>query len=447
MRNDIVHIGAGELTYEIRAIVEIAERLQKLGVDVRLENIGDPVAKGEKIPTWMKEIVADLAMQDCSYAYCPTKGLKETRQFLADRTNARGGIQITPDDIIFFNGLGDAIQKVYGLLRREARVIGPSPTYSTHSSGEAAHAGQKPVSYLLDPANNWYPDLEDLRLSVKYYPSISGLLIINPDNPTGAVYPEEILREMIALAREHDLFIIADEIYNNMTYNGQVTRPISDLVGDVPAIAMKGISKELPWPGARCGWIEVYNADKDPVFKRYVQSIVNSKMVEVCSTTLPQKAIPPILSHPQYPVYLAERKRRYEEYSNIAYDILREVPGVKVNRTNGAFYMAVAFEQGTLNERQSLPIPNPGVRDLVERLVAAPGVSLDKRFVYYLLASAGICVVPLSSFCTSELGFRITLLEPERETFVRTFQTVARQISEYVQSAESRRPVVKVAAG
>ena len=141
MRNNIVHIGAGELTYEIRAIVEIAEKLQGLGLKVNMENIGDPVAKGEKIPLWMKRIVADLAMQDCSYSYCPTKGLLETRQFLAERTNSRGGAQIGPGDIVFFNGLGDAIQKVYGLLRREARVIGPSPTYSTHSSGEAAHAG------------------------------------------------------------------------------------------------------------------------------------------------------------------------------------------------------------------------------------------------------------------------------------------------------------------
>lgn len=438
MRNNIVHIGAGELTYEIRAIVEIAEKLQRLGVSVNMENIGDPVTKGEKIPLWMKEIVADLAMQDCSYAYCPTKGLLETRKFLAARTNARGGIQITPDDIIFFNGLGDAIQKVYGLLRHEARVIGPSPTYSTHSSGEAAHAGQPPVSYLLDPGNHWYPDLDDLRLSIRYNPSISGLLIINPDNPTGAVYPEQILREMIALAREYDLFVICDEIYNNIVYNGQKTRPISDLIGDVPAISMKGISKELPWPGARCGWIEVYNADRDPVFRRYVQSIVDSKMVEVCSTTLPQKAIPPILSHPAYPAYLEERKQRYEEHSNLAFEILREVPGLKVNRTNGAFYMAVAFEEGVLREDQTLPVPNPEVRALVEKLVAAPGTPLDKRFVYYLLASAGICVVPLSSFCTHELGFRVTLLEPDREIFTKVFRNLAAKISEYLASAGGR---------
>jgi len=434
MRNNIVHIGAGELTYEIRAIVEIADKLKTLGINTNMENIGDPIAKGEKIPQWMKKIVADLAMQDCSYGYCATKGVLETRKFLADLTNKRGKAQITADDIIFFNGLGDAIQKVYGLLRREARVIGPSPTYSTHSSGEASHAGQRPVCYRLDPANNWYPDLDDLRLSIKYNPAICGILIINPDNPTGAVWPERFLREIVAIAKEYDLFIICDEIYLNLVYNGQSTKPISDLIGDVPAISMKGISKEVPWPGSRCGWIEVYNADKDPMFKRYIQSILDSKMVEVCSTTLPQKAIPAILSHPDYPAWLAERVSRYEKYSNIAYNILKQIPELKVNRTNGAFYMSVAFKEGLLNHTQTLPIENPEVRSLVEGLVNQPGVSVDKRFVYYLLASTGICVVPLSSFFTSEQGFRITLLERDEATFTRIFKNIAANIAAYLVS-------------
>ncbi len=135
MRNNIVHIGAGELTYEIRAIVKIAEELARLGIKTNMENIGDPVARG-KIPLWLKGNCCDLAMKDCTYGYCATKGVLETRQFLADLTNQRGGAQLTAEDIIFFNGLGDAIQKVYGFLKREARVIGPSPTYSTHSSAE-----------------------------------------------------------------------------------------------------------------------------------------------------------------------------------------------------------------------------------------------------------------------------------------------------------------------
>lgn len=434
MRNNIVHIGAGELTYEIRAIVEIAEKLNKLGIKTNMENIGDPIAKGEKIPVWMKEIVADLAMQDCSYGYCATKGLLKTREFLAERTNQRGGAQISAEDIIFFNGLGDAIQKVYGLLRREARVIGPSPTYSTHSSAEGAHAGQAPVTYRLDPDNNWYPDLDDLRLSIKYNPTISGILIINPDNPTGAVYPERILKEMINIAREYDLFIICDEIYNNIVYNGQATRPIADLVGDVPAIAMKGISKEVPWPGSRCGWIEVYNADKDEVFNRYIQSILNSKMVEVCSTTLPQKAIPPILSHPEYEGYLQERIARYEKFSNIAYEMLKAVPGLKVNRTNGSFYMSVVFDRSLMNDKQTLPIKNKEVREMVEGLVDQPNVTLDKRFVYYLLASTGICTVPISSFCTEERGFRITFLEQDEKVFTQIFQTIADSVQSYLNS-------------
>jgi aspartate/methionine/tyrosine aminotransferase len=434
MRNNIVHIGAGKLTYEIRAIVEIAEKLAQLGIKTNMENIGDPIAKGEKIPDWMKAIVADLAMQDCSYGYCATKGVLETREFLAERTNRRGKVQITADDIVFFNGLGDAIQKVYGFLKREARVIGPSPTYSTHSSGEAAHAGQAPVSYRLDPDNYWYPDLDDLRLSIKYNPAICGLLIINPDNPTGAVYPERILVEMLELARKYDLFVICDEIYHNIIYNGESTRPISDLIGDIPAIAMKGISKDLPWPGSRCGWIEIYNRDKDPMFEQYIQSIVNSKMVEVCSTTLPQKAIPKILSHEQYPVYLEERTSRYEKFSNIAYDILKEVPGIKVNRANGAFYMSVAFKRDLLKTDGTLPIENAEVRTMIEQLVKDPATSPDKRFVYYLLASTGICTVPLSSFSTSEQGFRITLLERNEKEFTNIFKTIAKSISAYLKS-------------
>lgn len=163
MRTDIVHIGAGELTYEIRNIVNVGMKLQKLGINTNWENIGDPVAKGEEIPVWMKEIVADLAMQDATYAYCPTKGILETREFIAQQTNSYGGVQIDAEDILFFNGLGDAISKVFGFLKRTARVVVPTPSYTTHSSAEAAHAGDRPVTYLLDPENNWYPDLDDLE--------------------------------------------------------------------------------------------------------------------------------------------------------------------------------------------------------------------------------------------------------------------------------------------
>src|SRR5512135_2091399 len=131
MRNKLVNPGAGELTYEIRNIVNVAEKLQKLGVKINWENIGDPVAKGEVIPSWMKDVVVRELMHEDTYAYCHTRGVLETRKFICEQTNSHGGAQITPDDIIFFNGLGDAIAKVYGNLKRETRILTPSPTYTT----------------------------------------------------------------------------------------------------------------------------------------------------------------------------------------------------------------------------------------------------------------------------------------------------------------------------
>ncbi len=434
MRNELVTPGAGELTYEIRNIVNVAEKLQKHGVKINWENIGDPIVKGEEIPRWMKEIVANEVMENDTWGYCHTRGVLETREFICGLTNSRGGARITPDDIIFFNGLGDAISTVYGNLRHESRILMPSPTYTTHSIGEASHAQASPVCYRLDPAKNWFPDLEDMENHVKYNPQISGILLINPDNPTGMVFPKETLERIVAIAREYELFIIADEVYNNITYNGQTTVPISDVIGDVPAIAMKGISKEIPWPGSRCGWVEVYNGGRDEQFRKYVNSILSAKMNEVCSTTLPQKCIPAIMKHPEYQTYLQERIKRYERMSNITYDCLKEVPGLMVNRTNGAFYMSVAFRDGLLTGRQSLPIENAEVRELVEGLVNALGVSPDKRFVYYILASTGICIVPLSSFNTPLQGFRVTLLEKDEAECLRIYQTLSMKIAEYLKS-------------
>ncbi|WP_028582559.1 pyridoxal phosphate-dependent aminotransferase [Desulfogranum japonicum] len=436
MRTNIVHIGAGELNYEIRNIVQVCERLQKMGVEINWENIGDPVTKGETVPAWMKNLVSEAVQEDAAYAYSPTKGMLATRQYIAEGTNSKGGVQIDADDVIFFNGLGDAISKVFGFLKRTARVVVPTPSYTTHSSAEAAHAGAEPVTYILDPNHNWYPDLEDIENHIKYNPAVAGILIINPDNPTGAVYPAEVIRSIVEICEKNDLFIICDEIYQNMTYNGTVAAPLCTVIGEkVPALCMRGISKEMPWPGARCGWIEVYNSHKDPMFDMYVQSILNAKMLEVCSTTLPQIVLPRIKEHPLYHSYLQERIERYEKHSNIAYDILKNVKGLLVNKTNGAFYMSAVFEEGILNSQQFLPIDNKDARELVETLVSGPGVEPDKRFVYYLLASTGICVVPLSSFATELHGFRITLLEPCEEKFRKIFETISECIQRYLESA------------
>ena len=430
MRRDIVHIGADQLSYEIRGIVNIAEKIEYFGQEIFWENVGDPINKGQKIPNWIKDIVKSKVDEDYSWGYSPTKGLLETRNFLADRVNSKAGTKITAEDILFFNGLGDAISKVYGQLKKESRIIGPSPAYPTHSSAEGGHSGYEPVTYKLDPHNNWLPDLDDIRNKVKYNDTIVGILIINPDNPTGMVYPKNILREIVNIAKEYNLFIISDEIYGDLTYNGRKAISMSELIDNLPTIIMKGISKELPWPGSRCGWIEVYNKNIDKNFSKYIKSILDAKMLEVCSTTLPQATIPDLLSSPKYKIFLSERTREVEKRANYLYENLKNIKGILINKTYGAFYYSIVFEEGVLKEDQILNIKNKKIKELIEKEVK--NSSLDKRFVYYLLGSTGICVVPLTSFSSELKGFRMTLLEQDFDKFKWIVETLKNSIQEYL---------------
>lgn len=433
MRINIIHAGAGELKYEIREIIEVAKQLEKIGVNIVWENIGDPVAKGESIPLWVKEIIKKNIDDDGSFAYSPTKGVEKTREFLAGLRNAKKGAQITKEDIIFFNGLGDAISKVYTSLNRSARVIGPSPAYSTHSSAEAAHAGSEHLTYKLDPKNGWLPDFSDLENKVKYNSSITGILIVNPDNPTGVVYNKGIMKKFVDIAKKYDLFLISDEIYANIWHNGTKPCELGDVISDVCGIAMRGISKELPWPGARCGWIEVYNKERDSIFAKYIKSILDAKMLEVCSTTLPQRIIPEIMSDKRYKEHHRKRNQLFAKRANAAHARLKDIKEIIVNRPSGAFYMTIFFKDGILNANQKLEIHSDKAKRFIEKNIK--NVSLDKRFVYYLMASSGICVVPLTGFNCDLFGFRVTLLENDEEKFDWIFKTLNDKIKEYIHSA------------
>lgn len=435
MRQKLLRDGANELSYEIRGIVKKAEQMEQLGYSILWENIGDPIQKNHKLPQWMKEIISGLLYEDSTYGYSHSKGVLSTREFLAGLNNKRGGAQITAQDITFFNGLGDAIQKIYQYLLPTSRVIGPSPAYSTHSSAEAAHANHHPITYKLDPDNSWYPDMDDLYQKVKYNPSIVGILIINPDNPTGMVYPQHILEQMVAIAREFNLFLICDEIYMNIVYNGAKTCTLAEVVGDVPAISLKGISKEFPWPGARCGWAEYYNRTNDVEFARLCETIDNAKMIEVSSTKLPQLSIPRIMQDERYAQFINETKEKIGRRSAYLNEVFSDVPYVKFNQTNGAFYNTMIFEPNVLNDKQKLKIDDPKVESLLQSWLQANHMTLDKRFVYYLLAAKQVCIVPISSFSSDLLGFRLTLLEEDQSLIEKTFQRIKAGVMEYCQSA------------
>ena len=432
MRTTITHPGADNLVYEIREIVGVANKIESLGQAIIWENIGDPIAKGETIPQWIKDHVAEALKDDKTYAYSPTMGLLETRKYIANERNLEGGIQITPEDILFFNGLGDAISKVYRSLHPSVRVIGPNPAYPTHSSAESANADSPHFTYPLDPHNGWQPDFEVLERKLEENPHITGILIVNPDNPTGFVYPPDTMRKMVALAKKYKLFIISDEIYSNLVYDGVEYQKLAAFIDDVPAIAMRGVSKEFPWPGGRCGWVEFYNRDKDADFDKYCKSLIDAKMLEVCSTTLPQQLIPVVMRDERYYPYLKQRTKKYSDMADLAAEILSVIPELIIHKPQGAFYMTIVFKDGALKDGQTLPIANREVASYLESIVI-PDFEHDKRFVYYLLAATGLCVVPLKTgFNSTYHGFRFTVLDPDIGSFKKNIETLRDAIQLYL---------------
>lgn len=436
MKRNIIHIGADELIYEIRQIVTLAEQIEKFGVAIVYENIGDPIRKGDKIPQWMKDIVSNLVQDDSSWGYTATQGDHKTRKFLAQKVNERGGAQITKDDIYFFNGLGDAIAKIFGFMRREARILGPSPGYSTLSSAEAAHSGYEHFSYELDPTRNWLPNLQEIENKVKYNDSITGVMLINPDNPTGVVYDKETLSKIVEICQQHDCMIIADETYSLINYSDKGNTFLSDVIGDkVPGIALHSISKTYPWPGGRCGWIEVFNQDKDPVFKRYIKTLLDAKMLEVSSTTLPQLSIPFIYGDQRFDQYMKSRNQAFKERARKATAYFKDIQGVTVMEPQGAFYLSVIFDDDILTDTMFLPINNSQLEEFIKPLVHE--ASYDKRFIIYLLAATGICVVPMTSFHSKKNGFRATLLENNVEKFEWIYKTLASSVKEYLASGKN----------
>lgn len=426
MRQNLLRANSELLRYPIREVVEIGKQLEKLGhFSMVWENIGDPVTAGESVPKWIKQIVTDVAASSSAFAYTDSRGDITARQYVLDNFSSEKVCTI--DDILFFNGLGEAINKILNNLPKEARVLVPSPTYPSHATAEAMHAGCNFISYQLDPDNNWEPNLEEIENKVRYNEQIVAILVINPNNPTGSVYCRETLEKIVAIAQKYDCFLIFDEIYHHMTFNDVESTLLYEIIGDVPGISMKGISKDVPWPGSRCGWIEVYNSEKDENFQNYIKMLLLAKMLEVCSTTLPQKVLPTIYAHKEFQSLLDQRIHKYEERANEAYDYFSAIPHVRINKPRGVFYLVVEL----LNLPYSiLESKNKAIRLTLDKLEKQT-MQEDFQFSYELMGSKGICVVPLSGFGSHLNGFRMTLLQNDDAVFTQTLKQIGLAIAEY----------------
>jgi aspartate/methionine/tyrosine aminotransferase len=440
MRNQLTNKNYSLLRYSIREIVDIAQKVGELDSEFKFvgENIGDPIAKGWPVPQFLKNILIEEINRegDKVFGYSHSRGNPQTRKWIAEYARRFSpSSKLDYEYVLITSGLGAAIAAMYDMLPAGARVLQPTPSYPTHASLESFAATAEPITYNLDPEKEWQPDIAQIEDQIKKNPEITAVLVINPNNPTGAVFSKEILEKIVSLAEKYKLMVISDEVYFRMVYNGHTFAQITEIAqGRVPLIVMRGLSKDVPWPGGRCGWMEFHNVDLDPDYREYADSVKKKVMMEVCSTTLPQVVLPKIYEHPEYEAWLASNNKELEANGNSIADILNATEGLFVNRTNGAFYMMPRFKDGALNGEQKLQIKNEAARKYIEEHVSGPGFPLDKRFAYYLLAATGICVVPASGFYSPYSGFRITTLDRDPARRKETYARVSAAVKEYLAS-------------
>jgi len=429
------------LKYAIREIVDVMQYLLEIDpsyVFVR-ENIGDPIAKGWPVPLFLKQILKEEIYRegDHVFGYCHSRGIPEVRKWIVEYAKRFSpSSTLDYEYVLLTNGLGAAISSLYHMLRPGTRVLQPAPSYPSHSSMEAFAAGADPLFYNLDPKKGWEPDLDHMESQIRRHPEIAGILVINPNNPTGAVYSRRVLSEILRLAEKYQLMILSDEIYFRMVYHGLQHEQLTEMaVGKVPLILMRGTSKDVPWPGARSGWIEFHNVEVDRDYRDYCEAVKKRVLLEVCATSLPQTVISKIYDHPEYESWIRLYSAGLARNIDTIAEILSSTKGLHTNRPDGAFYMMPTFEEGALNSRQTLPIKNSAVRAYIEQQVAQEGMPSDKRFAYYLLAATGICVVPASGFFGPVPGFRITTLERDENILKDTYTRLSRAVTDYLKSS------------
>jgi alanine-synthesizing transaminase len=239
-------------TYAIRNIVAEARKVEAAGTPVRYLNIGDPNQFGFVTPPHLIEAVA-RAMRDGHNGYTASAGILEAREAVAADFDTRG-VDVDPDRVLITSGTSEGLELALTAIVDDGEaVLVPSPTYPLYTA-VLAKIGAEPQYYRTDDTNQWLPDLADLRSKIT--PRTRVLVVIDPNNPTGAIYPDEVRRELIAIAEEHGLVILADEVYGDLAYDGPVA-PMATLDPDAPIISYSSLSKAYLAPGWRAGWMAV----------------------------------------------------------------------------------------------------------------------------------------------------------------------------------------------
>ncbi len=358
-----------------------AMEMQKRGINVLKLNTGNPATFGFGLPESIRKAIE--GHEERGVGYCDFKGMPDARQAICEYHKTKGLVGITPDDVFIGNGVSEVVSfALMPLLNAGDEILVPTPSYSLW--GNTVHlTGATPVYYVCDEKSDWYPDIDDIRSKIT--DKTRAIVIINPNNPTGALYPEEILIKIADIAREHELLIFSDEIYDRLVMDGKQHTSIAKLAPDLPVVTMNGLSKSHCLCGYRCGWMII--SGPEHLTADYKKGIIQLTSMRLCANTLAQLIIPAAMADMETPRSMVAPGGRIYEQREATCSELAKIDGISFVKNSGAFYIFPKLDVKKFN------------------------ITSDKKFAADLLHATNILLVPGSGFDWKDPDhFRIVML-------------------------------------
>ncbi|MBQ3537164.1 MAG: pyridoxal phosphate-dependent aminotransferase [Clostridia bacterium] len=381
-----------------------SNRMRAQGIDVLRLNTGNPATFDFKMPDSVRNALINNA--DKAVAYCDLKGMPDAREAICNYHKGKGIEGITPDDVFIGNGVSELVtMALTALLNYGDEILVPSPDYSLWTN--SVHiAGAKPVHYICDESSLWYPDLRDIKSKITS--KTKAIVLINPNNPTGALYPKELLEKIVAIAREHQLVIFSDEIYDRLVMDELEHVSTATLCPDLLCITMNGLSKSHIVCGFRCGWMVISGA-KDSA-KDFIAGLVQLSAMRLCANALMQLVIPAALNDPESTREMIVPGGRLYEQREACCRELDKIEGISYVKNSAAFYIFPKLDIKKFN------------------------ITDDQQFAMDYLHSKHVMIIPGRGFSWKEPDhFRIVML-PEAEQIAKAMRDLGDFLKDYRQN-------------
>lgn len=332
--------------YDIRGpVLKEAKCLEEEGNKILKLNIGNPAPFGFEAPD---EILVDVIRNlPTAQGYSDSKGLYSARKAIMQHYQKRNMMDATVEDIYIGNGVSELIvMAMQALLNNGDEILVPAPDYPLWTAAVSLSGGSA-VHYMCDEEAGWFPDLDDIKRKIT--PRTKGIVIINPNNPTGAVYSKELLLEVVEIARQHNLVIFADEIYDKILYDHAVHHSIAALAPDLLTVTFNGLSKTYRVAGFRQGWMVLHGPKKHA--KSYIEGLEMLASMRLCANVPMQHAIQTAIGGYQSINEFIHPGGRLYEQRNRAWELINEIPGISCVKPMGALYMFPKLDQKKFNIR------------------------------------------------------------------------------------------------